>query len=419
MLSALFGWLNVRFMHMPQAVALLLMGLVVSLLLVGIEAILPGQDFARQLSNGLKTINFTQVVMNGMLAFLLFAAALDVNIRTLRSRAWHVAFLAVVGTTASTFLVGMAFWFASRWLSYEIPLPWAFVLGSLISPTDPVAVISALKNVDMPKEIDVEMQGEGLFNDGVAIVLFVVLIGFATQTKETTVVEVLVTFLREAGGGLALGVVTGVIAYFALRAIDEFTVEVLITLALVAGTYAVAQRLGASGPLSVVAAGLIVGSRGRRYAMSDESEKYVSAVWTLIDEILNAVLFMLIGLEVFVLSHEHYSIPLAVITIPIVLAARLVALSVPVLVFRSTRTLAIRNVPFLTWAGIRGGVSIALALALPNGGVKSEILAATYAVVLFSIIVQSSTLGQVARITVARGEPSEQPEERDPSEPKA
>jgi CPA1 family monovalent cation:H+ antiporter len=271
----------------------------------------------------------------------------------------------------------------------------------------------------MPKDIDVEMQGEGLFNDGVAIVLFVVLVGFATQTKETTVAEVLITFVREVGGGLAIGVVTGFIAYWALRPIDEFTIEILVTLALVTATYAIAQRLGASGPLSVVAAGLIVGSRGRRYAMSDESEQYLSAVWTLIDQILNAVLFMLIGLEVLVLRDANYSIPLALITIPIVLLARLVALSIPVLVFRSARTLAILNVPFLTWAGIRGGVSVALALALPNGGAKYEILAATYAVVLFSIIIQSSTLGRVARITIGRGKSPEGQEERDPSEPEA
>ncbi|MGH1570788.1 cation:proton antiporter [Methylobacterium sp. P31] len=404
-LSALFGWLNRRFLRMPHTIGLLVMGLLASLALVALDLLFPGQHLYEDLTRVLGQVDFTDVVMNGMLAFLLFAGAMDLDLRALRNRAWAVATLALVGTLISTVIVGCAFWAAAQVIGRPLPLPWTLVFGALISPTDPVAVLATLKNVNVPEALEVEMQGEALFNDGVGIVLFTVLLAFAAGSggEATSFGGVARLLLQEAGGGLALGVVTGYVAYRAMRAIDDFPVEVLITLALVAGTYALAQRLGTSGPLAVVAAGLLVGDRAPRDAMSERTQGYVSALWTLIDEVLNSVLFLLIGLEVLVLRFEASGLGLAASAVPIVLLARLVAVSTPLLAVRWGGYLSARNVPFLTWAGVRGGISVALALSVPESEAKAAILAATYAVVLFTIVVQGSTLGMVARRTLREG----------------
>ncbi len=401
-LSALFGWLNRRFLRMPHSIGLLVMGLLASLALVLVDVAFPAQHLYQDLTRVLDQVDFTGVVMNGMLAFLLFAGAMNLDLRALRERAMAVATLALLGTVISTALVGGAFWAAGQALGTPVPLAWALVFGALISPTDPVAVLATLKNVEVPEALEVEMQGEALFNDGIGIVLFTVLVAFAAGKggEATSAGGVATLLLHEAGGGVLLGVVTGYVAYRAMKAIDDFPVEVLITLALVTGTYAIAQKLGASGPLAVVAAGLLIGERAPRYAMSDTTRNYVSALWTLIDEVLNSVLFLLIGLEVLVLRFQVSGLALAACAAPIVLLARLGAVSTPVLLFRWGGNLSLGNVPFLTWAGVRGGISVALALSIPESDAKPAILAATYAVVLFTIVVQGSTLGLVARRTL-------------------
>jgi CPA1 family monovalent cation:H+ antiporter len=401
-LSALFGWLNRRFVRLPHSIGLLILGLLASLLLVLLDLLFPAQHLYEELTRALQQIDFTQVVMNGMLAFLLFAGALNLNLEAMRERAWPIALLALVATVISTAVVGAGFWGAAQAIGRPLPLSWALVFGALISPTDPVAVLSTLKNVDVPKALEIEMQGEALFNDGVGVVLFTILLGYAAGAGggEHGTGEVVRLLVQEAAGGLLLGVITGYIAYRAMRAIDDFPVEVLITLALVAGTYAVAQKLGTSGPLAVVAAGLLVGDRAPRDAMSQRTQGYVSALWTLVDEVLNSVLFLLIGLEVLVLRFEVSAIILAAAAVPIVLAARAIAVAMPLLLVRWTDLFSARNLPFLTWAGVRGGISVALALSLPEVPDKPAILAATYAVVLFTIIVQGSTLGIVARRTL-------------------
>jgi CPA1 family monovalent cation:H+ antiporter len=401
-LSALFGWLNHRLLRLPHTIGLLVMGLAASLLLVLLDLVFPGQHLYAQVKQPLLQIDFTQVMMNGMLAFLLFAGAIHLDVSALRDRAWPVAFLALVGTTISTAIVGVAFFGAAQGLGHAVPLAWALVFGALISPTDPVAVLATLKNVNVPQALEVEMQGEALFNDGVGVVLFTALVAFATASGAdgNAAIGLFESLFRDALGGLALGAVTGYAAYRAMRAIDDFPVEVLITLALVTGTYALAQKIGTSGPLAVVSAGLLIGERAPRYAMSERTRTYVSALWTLIDEVLNSVLFLLIGLEVLVLRFEPSALGLAFAAVPIVLVARIISVSAPLIAFRWSDKLSARNVPFLTWAGLRGGISVALALALPDDPSKSAILAATYAVVLFTIVVQGSTLGIVARGTV-------------------
>jgi CPA1 family monovalent cation:H+ antiporter len=401
-LSAIFGWLNHKFLPLSPSVGMLVMSVVTSLLLVGLDALIPGLKLLGQLSEGLQQIDFAEVVVNGMLAFLLFAGSLHVDLETLRSRAIPVFLLAVFATIISTVIAGLAFWTVCSLAGLPVSLRWALVFGALISPTDPVAVLSTLRNANVPQGLRIETEGEALFNDGVGIVLFTLLLRFASagagaHVSPADIAELLV---REAGGGLLLGLVTGYIAYWAMRLIDDYPIEVLISVALVTGTYALARHLHVSGPLSMVAAGLLIGDRGPRYAMSERTQNYLFALWTLVDEILNSVLFLLIGLEALVLRFEARALMTAVMAIPIVLLARFASVAFQPVLFGWTRLLSLRNAPFLTWAGVRGGISVALALSLPDNPARSTLLAATYAVVLFSVIVQGSTLGAVARRTV-------------------
>jgi len=402
-LSALFGWLNHRYLPLPHSVGLLVMSAATSLVLIVVELLFPQQQLLDVVKDALNQIDFSNVVMNGMLAFLLFAGALHVDLAKLRSRAWPIVILAGIGTVISTGLVGCGIWAASSLIGQPIGLAWALVFGALISPTDPVAVLSTLKTVNISPSLEVEMQGESLFNDGVGIVLFTILLRFALDNGEDTSAAAIGELLAfEAGGGLLLGAITGYIAYLAMRLIDDYAIEVLITLALVTATYALAHRLHMSGPLSMVAAGLLIGDRGPRDAMSDRTQRYVFGLWTLIDEILNSVLFLLIGLEVLVLRFEPLALVLAAIAIPTVLLARFIAVGTPPLLLAGTNLLSVRNVPFLTWAGVRGGISVALALSIPETPAKAAILTATYAIVLFSIIIQGTSLGFVARHTLRR-----------------
>ena len=401
-LSAVLGLVNNKLLPTPHTIGLLVMSVIASLILVGVDALYPGRHLFDALTKALLQIDFSAVVMNGMLAFLLFAGALHVDLEKLRSRAVQVTILAAFGTLVSTGLVGAATWQVAHWLGQPLPFSWAMVFGALISPTDPVAVLSTLKTVKIPASLEVEMQGESLFNDGIGIVLFTILLAIASGDPSKSTASALTELLvREAGGGLLLGTATGYLAYRAMRLLDDYAVEVLITLALVTGTYSLAQALHVSGPLAIVAAGLLIGYRGPRDAMSERTQTYVFGLWTIIDEILNSVLFLLIGLEVFILRFDASNFLVAAAAIPIVLIARLIAVGVPALLAPNW-LMSTRNVPFLTWAGIRGGISIALVLSVPDTDSKPLILAATYAVVLFSIIVQGLTLGNVARRTVVR-----------------
>ena len=401
-LSAGLGWVNHKFLPMSRSVGLLSMSVGASLLLVAVDILYPRPHLFQPLTDALLRIDFTAVVMDGMLAFLLFAGALHLDLKVLAQRAGPIVLLATFGTVASTFIVGVLTWQAARLFGLPLGLPWALVFGALISPTDPVAVMSALRNVKVPRSLEIEVQGESLFNDGVGIVAFTILLALATGEGggETTPLAIAELLLVEAGGGLLLGLATGYLAYRAMRLIDDYAIEVLITLALVTATYAIAQRIHVSGPLSVVAAGLLIGYRGPADAMSDVTKTYVFGLWTLIDEVLNSLLFLLIGLEVLVLRFAPEALLLSVVAIPIVVAARFIAVGAPTLLPFARTSLARANVVFLSWAGIRGGVSIALALSIPEGDAKAWILAPTYAVVLFSVIVQGSTLGWVARRTV-------------------
>ncbi len=409
-LSAVFGWLNHKFLPFPHAVGLLVMSVASSGVLIAVDRAVPDRHLFEALTSPLDRIDFSHLVMDGMLAFLVFAGALHVDFGKLRSRGWQVAFLAVIGTLISTAIIGFAAWWLARLAGWPLTLGWALVFGALISPTDPVAVMSMLRTVSLPPELEVELQGEALFNDGVGIVLVTALTAYAAgQDADGGLLSSGLLLVKEAGGGLLLGLATGYVAYWGMRLIDDYPVEVLISLALVTGTYAVAQRLEVSGPLAMAAAGLFIGTRGPRDAMSDRTQTYLFGLWSLIDEILNSVLFLLIGLEVLVVSRGELSFGFAAAAIPIVVLARLVAVFCPLLVVPSGAGMSIRNVPFLTWAGVRGGISVALALALPGSEAKSLILSATYAVVVFSVVVQGLSLPMVARLTLDRRPPPPEP----------
>ena len=401
-LTASFGWINHTLLKLPQTIGLLVMALAASLVLIAVELLVPSISLYQDVVDLVRQIDFQATVLNGMLAFLLFAGALHVDIAALRSRLWVVVIMATVGVLISTVVVGGGFWLAASVMGVAMPLVWALVFGALISPTDPVAVLSTLKQVKVPMSLEIIMTGESLFNDGVGVVIFTVLLATATSFHAGGIdlVHVGELFVVDALGGAVLGFVTGYIAYRAMRAIDSYPVEVLISLALVTGTYALADGLAMSGPIAVVVAGLLIGNKGPGDAMSDQTERFLFGFWTLIDEILNSVLFLLIGLEVLVLRFNPTLLWLAALAIPIVLFARFVAVAGPIQAL-STRSRFVRGtIPVLTWGGLRGGISVALALSLPESEIKSVILAATYGVVLFTIIVQGLSLGPLVRRVV-------------------
>ncbi len=399
-LTALFAWVNHVLIRLPHTIGLLLMGLAASLVLIGIEIGLPQVSLHENLTGLLRGIDFREAVLNGMLAFLLFAGALHVNLPTLRDRAWAVGLMATLGTLISTGVVGLGTWWVASLSGLGIPLPWALVFGALISPTDPVAVLSVLKSVRVPETLEADMAGESLFNDGVGVVVFTILLAVAAGGGEVGPAEVAELFFLEALGGAALGLATGWVAYQATRAIDNYPIETLISLALVTGTYALAARLHMSGPIAVVVAGILIGNRGPYDAMSDETQTHLFSFWTLVDEILNSLLFLLIGIEVLVIRFDLAFAGFAAASIPLVLLARFLAVSAPVLALRSRLRFVPGTIPVLTWGGLRGGISIALVLALPDVAEKPALLAATYAVVVFTIVVQGLSLRSVVARSV-------------------
>ncbi len=399
-LTALFAWLNHRWFGLPNNVGLLLMGLAASLVLVALEILVPDVAIYADLHDYVEKIDFSETLLNGMLAFLLFAGALQIDLSVLRDRAWTVGAMATFGVIVSIAVIAVTFWAVAQLLSFPLPIAWALVFGALISPTDPIAVLGVLKEAHVAKTLEMDMAGESLFNDGVGVVMFTILLAAALGASgESGIdpVELGRLFFVDALGGAVLGLITGYIAYRAMCAIDDYPIEVLISLALVTGTYAVAQRLHLSGPIAVVVAGVLIGNRGAVYAMSETTQRYLFDFWNLIDEILNSVLFLLIGLEVLVLTFDPSLVPMALLAVPIVLLARLVAVALPVTAL-SLRTRFVKGtIPVLTWGGVRGGISVALALSIPNVPERPLILAATYVVVLFSIVVQGLSLPRVVK----------------------
>jgi CPA1 family monovalent cation:H+ antiporter len=394
-LTALFSYLNHRYVGLPTTIGVMLIAMVLSIALTLLGPFgLRLDESAQRLLGG---IDFDKTLLHGMLSFLLFAGALHININDLAAWKWSIGSLAVVSTVISTLIVGTLAWWLLGWLGVELSYAYCLLFGALISPTDPIAVLGILKTAGAPKGLEMKITGESLFNDGVGVVLFLIILEMASGGGEVTAGHVGWLFAEEALGGVFFGLGIGYAAYRMLKSVDNYQVEVLITLALVAGGYALADRLHLSGPIAIVVAGLLIGNHGRLLAMSEETREHLDLFWELADEILNAVLFVLIGLEVLVLTFTWAHLIAGLAMILVVLAARFVSVLIPVSALRPFRPFDPGTVRIMTWGGLRGGISIALALSLPPGQERGVIVAITYIIVAFSILVQGLTIGPLVR----------------------
>lgn len=401
-LAAIFSWINFRWLRLPTTIGLMMISLVMSLILL---APIPGtDDLESHVQAMLDEMDLGQTLLHGVLSFLLFAGALHVRLHDLAQQKWVISTLASASVAGSTFLVGGGAYLLFEWLELAVPLIYCLLLGALISPTDPIAVMGILKSAGAPKSLETQIAGESLFNDGVAVVIFLALLHAASGAGEISSAGLLGLFLREAVGGLILGVVAGWVALRMLSSIDSYKVGVLITLALACGSYALAENLDLSAPIAVVVAGLIIGNTGRDSVMSAQTTERVDSFWELVDEILNAVLFVQIGLEVMVISLAGDYVLAGVLTIPLALFARAVSVGLPIGLMRRFRSFSPGVVTLLTWGGLRGGVSVALALSLPDGETRDVLVTVTYVVVVFSILVQGLTLAPVIRAKAAQAE---------------
>ncbi len=391
-LAALFSYVNHRLLKLPMTIGLMAVALAFSLILLVLGKL--GLGIEAEAQRFMMGIDFNEALMHGMLGFLLFAGALHVKLDELLDLKWVVGTLAVAGTILSSVVIGLLGYVLFDWVGLPLPFLYCLLFGALISPTDPIAVMGVLRQARLPKALEMKIVGESLFNDGVGVVLFLVVLNLLP--KDTVhVTDVLVLFAEEALGGAALGVALGYLAYRMLRSVDNYQVEILITLALVMGSFGLADLLHTSGPIAVVVAGLLIGNYGRQWAMSETTREHLDNFWELLDELLNAVLFVLIGLEVLVLSFKQPYLLAGLVAIPLVLMARWLSVVLQIRLFSLVREFTARTVTILTWGGLRGGISVALALSLPPSSSRDALVTITYAVVVFSILVQGLTINRV------------------------
>lgn len=395
-ITAVLAFLNRRYVGLPPAIGVMGIALILSLLNMTFDAL--GFHTLHKLEQSLlESIDFSELLMQGMLSLLLFAGALHVNLSQLRAYRWQVASLAVVGTTLSTLFIGVVLWQLLSLTDLKLPFSYCLVFGALISPTDPIAVMGILKSAGAPKSVELVISGESLFNDGVSVVLFSLILAMIASGEAPSVSGASQLLLKETGGGALLGGLVGYVTYRMLKSIDSYQEEVLITLAAVLGAYAVATHLHISGPLAMVVMGLIVGNQGRSYAMSEQTEKNVDMFWELIDEILNAVLFVLIGLEVVLIQFSNSLIVTGLMIILLTLLSRLLTVGGPIALLGQRFKLPKGSWSIVTWGGLRGGISVALALSLPPGEERDMVVSLTYLVVVFSILVQGMTIGKLVK----------------------
>lgn len=393
-LAGLFGVVNYHVLKLPAAIGILIVALAASLSVMAVDFAVPDLGIAASVRGFVQDIAFSDALLEGMLGLLLFAGALHVRLSDLREQ-WRLVFLmATMGVALSTMIVGLGF----SWMT-GMPLLIALVFGALISPTDPVAVLGVLREANLPKTLETKIAGESLFNDGVGYVVFLVLVGLAFPSGDAAgdgLAGAARLFFQEALGGAVLGVVLGWLVFGMMRRIDDYPLEVLLTLGLAFGGYELAVYLHVSAPIMAVCAGLLIGDIGTKHGMSIQTRNYVDAFWRLIDEILNAVLFLLIGFEVFAVAFSMDLLVAGILAIGLALVARLAAVAIPVLILRPFRSFSPGVIPIMTWGGLKGGISVALALSLPDDEWKGLILGATYIVVIFSIIVQGLTVAPLA-----------------------
>lgn len=399
--TALLAYVNHRFIGLPTAIGVMVTALVLSLGMVTLSTLGITSLPLHLEEELLRSIDFNEVLMQGMLSLLLFAGALHVDLSELKAYRLQIGALALLGTVLSTLAVGYGVWFSLPLAGLQLPLVYCLLFGALISPTDPIAVIGILKSAGAPDNLELVIAGESLFNDGVGVVVFSLLLGVLASGTTPTLAHAASLLLREAGGGVAFGLALGAVTFLLLRSIDNYQIEVLLTLAAVTGGYAVARHLHVSGPLAMVVVGLAIGNHGRAKAMSDTTRRYVDMFWELLDEILNAVLFVLIGMEVLLVSFSAGIFVGAAVAVLVTLLARTLTVGLPVRVLHRLFKLPKSAWALLTWGGLRGGISVALALSIPAGAERDMVLSLTYCVVVFSILVQGLTVGRLARATVA------------------
>ena len=396
-LAAKFSYINHRYFGLPRTIGLMALSLVVSstLLVLGSFGVMTLDE---QVAGMLTRLDFYDTLMHGMLGFLLFAGALHVNFQDLREMGWAISLLATFGVMVSTVLVGFFTWVILMFLGMEISLLYCFLFGALISPTDPIAVLSILKKANAPKQLETKITGESLFNDGIGVVVFLTLLSFVQGGGQATEpVAILKLLAIEAGGGILYGMGLGYLAYTLIKRIDNYHVEILLTLATVMGGYRLAEVIHVSAPLAIVVAGLMVGNHGRYLGMSDLTRERLDTFWELVDEILNAVLFVLIGLELLIISHTLNMAVAGVLLIPCVLLARFLSVGSIISLMRRFSDFPRGSIRIMTWAGLRGGISVALALSLPLGPERDLLVTITYCVMIFSILVQGLTVGRVVK----------------------
>ena len=402
-LAAVFSWVNYRFLHMPTAIGLMTIALLMSLALIVLGQL--GYSRVEQdVEWMLGSIDFNATLLHGMLSFLLFAGALHINLEDLAKQRAVIAILATASVIGATFLIGFGTWYISGLLDLNIPMIYCLLFGALISPTDPIAVLGVLKTAGASKSLETKIAGESLFNDGIAVVVFLVIAEVAAGTTMVTVETIFHIFVMEVVGGALFGLLLGGIAFWMLKKVDDYSVEILITLALTTGGYALAESLHLSAPIAIVVAGLLIGNHGRRLAMSQSTREHLDTFWELTDEILNAVLFVLIGLELVILSLDEKYLLAGLLAIPLVLTARLISVALPIGIMRRFRSFSPGVVSILTWGGLRGGISVALALSLPSGDIRNTLVTVTYVVVVFSVLVQGLTLAPLVRAKAVRAD---------------
>jgi len=401
-LAGAFGAINYLFLRLPSSIGILVVALAASLSVMALDLLIPALDIIPHIREQVNALEFSDALLEGMLGLLLFAGALHVKLSDLRAQ-WRLVFLmATMGVALSTVVIGVGF----SWIT-GMPLLIALVFGALISPTDPVAVLGVLRAANLRKSLETKIAGESLFNDGVGYVVFLVLVGLAFphgaggeaghgDGHGSGVADAAKLFFQEAVGGALLGIVLGWLTFRVMRLIDDYSLEVLLTLGLAFGGYELAVYLHVSAPIMAVCAGLLIGDIGAKHGMSEETRKYVDAFWKLIDEILNAVLFLMIGVEVFAVAFTMDAVTAGALSIGLALIGRLAAVAIPVLILKPFRDFSPGVIPIMTWGGLKGGISVALALSLPEGDWKPLILTCTYMVVLFSIIIQGLTVAKLA-----------------------
>lgn len=395
-LAALFSYINVRFLNLPSGISLMLMGTVVALLVIALGQV--SSRFSAVVVAELALIDFSEFILGILLSFLLFAGSLHMHLDDLKKSAKTITSFAIIGTILSTFIVGYGFYYLTILFDIDIPIVFCLLLGALIAPTDPIAVMGILTKAKLSKTVETNIVGESLFNDGIGVVIFATLVQIAAVGIENFgAPQIGLLFLQEAVGGILAGGFIGFIGYKLMKSIDHFQTEILISLAMVMGGYSLCHFLHVSGPLAMVVAGIMTGNRGRARAMSDITRDYLSKFWEVTDEILNAILFLLIGLELVIVTFEVNYIIIGLLTAILIVIVRFGVLYSTATTFGFIKQLGPGTLKIMAWGGLRGGISIALALSLPTSPYKNIIVSVTFVIVLFSIVVQGLTIGSLIK----------------------